>query len=159
MSRNPYAAPETTVADPVAHLSGRPKEVTYAVRLQWLSVSLSVISAFIFVVQQLQSAELAPLQLVAVWLAFAFALGQCLLLVWLTLRVAAGRGWARWILLAAAVLGVLMVLPNLRPLLAQYWKTPWVGVLDAVNLVVGFVLIGLLFMPRATAWFAACRDA
>lgn len=158
MSRNPYAAPEAAVADPMAHLRGRPKEVTSAVRLQWVGIALMMITALILLVQQLELAEpISPAKLVRLGEAFAFVMGQCLLVAWLTLRVAAGRGWARWFLLALAALSGLLSLLQATP--AAYtimWlRSPVGSVLGALDCVLPLLATGMLLMPRAGAWFKA----
>jgi hypothetical protein len=152
MNRNPYAAPEATVADPVERPGQRPTQVSYAVRLLWVSVAISLIASLLnFQTLQAQAAPLPPATVLLIILI------SPALLAWITSRVAARRNWARRLFLVLTALGMLLLPLTLHATLALWWSKPAVGVPGVVNWVLQLVALGLLFTPRAGAWFRANR--
>jgi hypothetical protein len=166
MNRNPYAAPESVV-DPVEIRSQRPNEVTYAVRLLWIGIAISVIAEVInlrVIVEQIQAgASRAPAPQMVANVALITVLGGAaiglLLWAWVISRIAAGRNWARWLFLVLLAIGMLFLLLNLHTTVAMYSRRPLMGVTAAVNWILQLVPCYLLLTPRAGAWFKAAQAA
>jgi hypothetical protein len=166
MNHNPYAAPETVV-DPVEIRSQRPNEVTFAVRMLWTGIAISVISEIVnfrFIVDQIQaqaSHTAAPEMVAKIALITGLGGAAIGILIWALVvsKIAAGRNWARWLFLALLALGVVSALLTVHTTLAMFSSRPLMGVTAGINWILQFGACYFLLTPRAGAWFNATRAA
>lgn len=85
----------------------------------------------------------------------AISLALSVISVIALLKVREQQNWARWLLLLSVVLGIIT---NLIPDGSEGGSNPVQGGSIAVSTVFSLVLIALLFLPRANAWFQAKDD-
>lgn len=132
-----YSPPRTVVQD--AADRPRPKRVSTAMRLLWAAFALGTPSLLYPVV-------VTPDGFAAVFTVLAIAFS-----IWLYLKVAAGRNWARVVLALLMALGVLaLALPvEPSPLALQ--------VLDWSCLTLDLVALWLLFTGESVSWFRPAR--
>jgi hypothetical protein len=142
---NPYAPPKTAVADvKSATDTGRPYEVTLAVRLQWFGVALGAVNGL---VESARTVSTSALPIAAVVAIPVFTIG---VLAWLTRNIARGRNWARITLLVMFVIGTPLFLWDLR---AMFERSP---VATAVSLIISALQIAalyLVFTGVGARWF------
>lgn len=151
MNRNPYAAPEARVADPIEGLLERPAQVTYAVWLLWTSLAIALISTL------LNLTDLTALMVLSVTALVIAA--EMLFFAWTTFKIATGRNWARWLLLLmTTAIGLPSILMVPSAILVAWHHSPLLGTLRMLSWVAQWVALGLLFTPRAGAWFKANRS-
>jgi hypothetical protein len=141
MSERPYTPPASRVADrPEASPPfPRPKQVTVAVSLLWVSLALDIPVWFLAAARDQEMLNAGPLAFVVVLFAI-----QVTLYVF-TYR---GRNWARIGVLILFVLdGLVFLIPNPKP--------PGVleNTLDVVGLVMTLIALYLLFSRPGALWF------
>jgi len=152
MERNPYAPPQAQVADaPLTDTRARPREVTNAVNLMWISLALGVVgNAFDW---SHQTARLSPITLITMSLV-GLAIG-----VWFIRALARGRNWVRVLFLIGmgfALLGFMSAiwLPPIRAAYIEaYAHSAAVGSLRGIQFILHAIAIGLLFTRPANRWF------
>jgi len=145
VSHNPYAPPKAAVGQPVTRvaLPGRPKEVTLAVRLQWVSLMLGAVTS----TANLARYPRAGLSLagVTVVVALSFAL-----VIWLTYKVSRGRNWARITLLVFLVLGMPGFLSQLP---ATFERSIILAATAVAILLLQCFSLYLVFIAAGARWF------
>ena len=144
MERNPYAPPESTVADPVEVRSERPKEVTLAVKLLWASFFIGIAGVFLRPAQQVPFIAI----LIVSILAFGFW-------AWVITCIAAGRNWARILFFVLVGIGLAFAAVFLATTLALYRDRPFNGFLAALNYALEIYTLYLLLTAPARQWFTA----
>ena len=144
MERNPYAPPVSTVADPVEVRSERPKEVTLAVKLLWLSFFLGLISLFF------QPAMNNRLQGVAVLIVMGISFA---IWAWVISKIAKGRNWARITFLVLGILGTVFNIVATPMMMPLYKAQPVSAAISLVNFVLEIYTIYLMLTAPARAWF------
>lgn len=138
MTVNPYQAPQAPVQDLP---ESRPKQVTTAVRLMWISLVAGMFYVFLRPMTAEEQEALAGIIVMAV---IFFALfGLLYYLVW------TGRNWARWLWLILSVAGWIWVFVD--------WETSFVTPIDyivqPILLILDGVIAWLLLSGPANAWF------
>jgi hypothetical protein len=146
MERNPYAPPVSAVADPAEVRGARPKEVTQAVKLLWLSFFLGIGGTFLF--QRFDATSAA--QWIGVLLGGGLAFGFW---AWVIAKIAKGRNWARILFLVLVILGLVATIFVMPTALALYKAQPLSGVLSLVNFVLEICTMYLLLTAPAREWF------
>ncbi|HEY2401241.1 MAG TPA: hypothetical protein VGI23_12870, partial [Steroidobacteraceae bacterium] len=139
---NPYAPPKAPVADVEIRTNPgqKPDAVKYAVALIWTSYGLGVLGTVIKMFKGQFPYELAPLPGV-----LAFAASQ-LPTVWFTLKLAAGRNWARIVWIVLFGIGLLSSILLYEVVLATAKDNIWIFIPQTV---VGFAVFVLLLTPSA----------
>jgi len=149
MSDNPYAPPAAKVADvETDRAMERPREVTLAVWLCWLSIVVAlpaIVDGYIeFVVQETDRAASIGYIVINVMM---YAIG-----IWVILALSRARRWARVAYVALALLGILGNISAWD----QYQARPWyAGSTMFLSSFVDIAVVVLLFRPAANAWYRA----
>ena len=142
MERNPYAPPESNVADPVEVRTERPKEVTLAIKLLWASFFISIVGVF------LQPAQQVPFIAILIVSVGAFGLWA-----WVITCIARGRNWARILFFVLIGIGLAFVLLFLSASLALYRDRPFNALLAVINHALEIYTVYLLLTVPAREWF------
>ncbi len=146
MERNLYAPPAAPVADPVEPPRERPVEVAWAVRLLWASLVAG------FLVELSQSLPQISLGYLILFIATRSV--RYLISVWILLKIAAGRNWARLIFVAILVLGVGYTAYNWRVYVVGFsGRYPVHATASIAKALLDIAAACLLFMPGASRWF------
>jgi len=144
---NPYSPPQTEVREPVLpdEIGARPRQVTLAVCLFWVEFAVSIVS---FAVQML-SREKNPYVVATVITVGVFLAAEAFVIYSLWVR----RNWARYVALAATLLGFMEVLVAVGEgrLKGESFQ---IGAEAIEALLDGFALF-LLFTSPAKEWFRA----
>lgn len=149
MERNPYAPPVSPVADPTELRGPRPKEVTRAVRLLWVSLVLSIAGLFM---QPTRAASHEEQVVVTTTLVVGGVIGFGLW-GWVLLKIGAGRNWARIVFIVLTIIG-LAITPFVMPYSLSVYRTqPLSGVSAAANAILELAALYLLLTAPARAWF------
>jgi hypothetical protein len=145
MERNLYAPPAAAVADPVAPREERPLEVTRAVRLLWISLAIGVIGLL---------ARYLEFSIGSIVYLLIGEGARCLILTWIILKIAAGRNWARIVVLVALLASLGRTTFNWH-YYAQFFTGahPLTALELAAKALLDLGAACLLFMPRANRWF------
>jgi hypothetical protein len=143
-ARNPYAPPGAPVTDASDFKARepRPLQVTWAVRLLWVDLALSVPQVGLgwsgdrgFLLNLLTAG------MSVVLLAFE---------AWVILKISAGRNWARWVALVSVVVGV----PTAFITVGQMQEvSSFEVVLDLAATCVDGIALYLLFISSGRQWF------
>lgn len=142
---NPYAPPKSNVvAGFRREVEAKPKQVTYAVWLLWISILLSIPTS-IYEFDRIQEWS----RLVEIGLIATFVLMYGLEIA-LTLLIGRGRNWARITFLVLVALSFASVLPGL-PVFLTYPVSQLA--LNAAILAAELAAIYLLFTPPGSRWF------
>jgi hypothetical protein len=150
MERNPYAPPVSPVADPAEARGERPKEVTQAVRLLWISLALSIAGLFMQPLRATTDAEERTLTLTVLIIGGGIGFG---IWAWVVAKIARGRNWARITFMVLTVLG-LVITPFMLPYsLPAYRAQPLSAVVAVLNAVLELIAFYLLLTAPARAWF------
>ena len=146
MERNLYAPPASTVADPVAPREERPLEVVRAVRLLWISLAIGVVG---LLAQYLLEISIGLI----VYLLISGG-ARYLISMWIILRIASGRNWARIVFLVILLAGLGYMIFNWH-YYAQFFtgEHPLAAFELAAKTLLNLAAAWLLFMPRANRWF------
>lgn len=141
MSEKPYAPPTARVLDAQSPSPPKPLSVKHAVVCLWISVAVTVASAG-FHVNILTAADVVVLAVTA-----------CLLAV-VAAKVAARRGWARWLFLVVWILGSLsgIVVIVLAPRAFLAWPHTVQGI-AVLQFAIQTVALLLLFTRASREWF------
>jgi hypothetical protein len=145
MERNPYAPPVSTVADPAEVRGERPKEVTQAVKLLWISFFVGIAGIF-----------LQPLNIrsAAQWMGVLIGAGVIFAIwAWVISKIAKGRNWARVLFLVLVILGLVFTVFVIPTALALYRARPLSGLLSLTNFVLEIYTVYLLLTAPAREWF------
>jgi len=146
MSRNPYAPPGATVADPPTPPIQRPPLIARALQLLWISLVLGVIGTFV------HETEATSLE----WIITAVYVGiYSAVVVWLLYKIGRRRNWARIAYLGLAIFSYLGIWLDWRSYYNSYRSHPSWIVLDFVGIAAELVALGLLFCRPANGWFRA----
>jgi len=148
---NPYAPPKAAVADVEARTNPgqKPDTVKYAVALIWTSYGLGVLGTVIKMFKGEFPYQLAPLPG-----ALAFAAAQ-LPTVWFTLKLAAGRNWARIVWIVLFGVGLLSTILFYKVVLAAAKDYMWIAVLQTV---LGLAVFIVLLTPSVSRWYKGIPD-
>jgi ABC-type sugar transport system permease subunit len=150
MSRNPYAAPGATVADPPMPPIQRPPLVARALQLLWTSFVLGLIGTFV------HEAVATSLEWIITTVFVAVYSG---VVVWLIYKIGRGRNWARIVYLILAAISYLMTGLNWRSYYGSYGNhLGWI-LLDFAGMAAELAALYLLFSRPANAWFRAESEA
>jgi hypothetical protein len=144
MSRNPYAPPTASVADPPSALLVRPVVIRRAVLLLWISFGVGILGGL---------SHAGPEEPWTIMLGFMAAFGS--ILAWLIVQIARRRNWARITYLILAVLGDVDSVSSWQSSRSLYHVHPSVLVLDVAGLVLEAIGLCLLFTKAANAWYRA----
>jgi hypothetical protein len=143
---NPYAPPQSAVADVEVHTDDdvRPKTVNIAVVLLWASAALGIISNVI----RMFRGEFPPnvpqiVPILTFALSFAFA-------SWFNIKIATRRNWARitWVVLFAVGLLILLAKPTILTRLSTM-----LIVLFSAQHLIAIATAVLLLTPTSNRWF------
>lgn len=128
----------------------RPEQVTYAVFM--LHVFL-VVSFVIYLVQTAVSlvAQSYRIPISAFALSFILTTAIYLVMYFVATKVAAGRNWARWLLLGGFI--ILVVISNWNMQLLIFGNAA-LGLLILIQMLVTAVAVALLFQQPCNTWFA-----
>jgi len=143
---NPYAPPQSAVADVEVHTDDdvRPKTVNIAVALLWGSAALGLLSNVIRLLRgefPPNAPQIVPILTIALSLAFAS---------WFNIKIATRRNWARitWVVLFAIGIVILLARPELLAKLSTI-----LIVLYSVQHLISVVTAVLLLTPTSNRWF------
>jgi hypothetical protein len=139
---NPYSPPKADVSEPAEPaLAEAPPAVTRAVRLLWFSFVLTFVEIALDWEAQIGGVSLVYL---LVWMGV-----MCALQVWLYLKIARGRNWARitFLVLIAITLPV-----SFTSILEMAQRAPVAAGVTLIDLFVVFFALYLLFFP-GRSWF------
>jgi hypothetical protein len=145
MDRNPYSPPETAVHDPIDRHPARPRpaRIALAVRLLWIEFAVSVIQA---VCDWAISRDPLFREIIVVVSCVTLPLEA-----WVIQQIWRGRNWARWVMVAAVILSVLMWWDDLGGTSDDSRVS---AILGAVELGLDAVALYLLFSKSGRDWFA-----
>jgi hypothetical protein len=143
MNHNPHDS-TASIADTPGQLLPRPRAVTIALALLWISLASLVITSIIGAIE----APFVPTTAIVVGIA------RPLLWLWIIIGIAEGRNWARIMLIVFVCFSIisLVTLSMLFPSSLNYLLTVAWNAIDIAPLI-------LLFTPSARAWFSARRAA
>jgi hypothetical protein len=150
MSSNPYSPPKAPVADAqpdTAAVQQQPTAVSTAVSMLWLALVVSIISSAL----RIKGATHQDAVNYGLWLLIANAAMS----IWLNLKIAAGRNWARIVWMVWFLLGAAATVALFLTILKQYeWNTlaRFQGLLQTTAFV-------LLLTPSAARWFKRPRKS
>jgi len=148
MSQTPYAPPTARVSEPPEVLHPKPTSVRRAVVCLWISVALTAALTAFQLVGVVATAEIVQIAVTGVVTAGLLAL--------IAAKLAAGRGWARWLFMALYVFGSLMFVISVLLVPQVFLSTP--ALLQA-SAVVQFALqtaaLVLMFTHASRQWFKA----
>lgn len=147
MERNPYAPPVSSVADPAEVRGERPKEVTQAVKLLWISCVMGLAGMFL---QPIVTSAAAPAQWIGILIGIGIVFG---ITAWMIVKIAKGRNWARILFLVGGIIGIAFTVFALPTVLALYKSRPLSGVLSLANFVLEIYIMYLLLTAPAREWF------
>jgi hypothetical protein len=135
MNSNPYAPPKTPVTDSQSDAEAdhqQPTTVRVAVWLLWVTLALSVVSSAV------------RIKGTTVQAAMNFALGllifNVVISIWLNLKIAAGRNWARIVWMVWFLLGATLTAAMFLTVLKQYSWNAFARIQELLQIVV-FVLL------------------
>jgi hypothetical protein len=144
MDSNPYAPPKALVTDSQSEAEAihqQPTTVRVAVWLLWVTLAVSVVSSAV------------RIKGTTVPAALNYALGllivNAVISIWLNLKIAAGRNWARIVWMAWFLLGAMLTVAMFLTVLKQYsWNA-----LARVHGLLQIIIFVLLLTPNAARWF------
>jgi hypothetical protein len=153
MSHNPYTPPAAVVAD-VETLTplARPRHVTIAVHLLWITLVIGVPGAIYSLVTGENSAMSRGMQIafsLVVW-AISWTIA-----IWLLLSVRKGKNWARIVEAVFLGLGLLFAFWAVRLMFTMGW---YMGGIYLLQTVLNTAAVALLFTPSSNAWFRAIKN-
>jgi hypothetical protein len=148
MDSNPYAPPKALVTDSQVEAEAihqQPTTVRVAVWLLWVTLAVSVVSS---AVRIKGATALAVLDY-----ALGLLIFNAVISIWLNLKIAAGRNWARIVWMVWFLLGATLTVAMFLTVLKQY---PW-NALARVQGLLQIVIFVLLLTPNAASWFKRKR--
>src|SRR5688572_3939693 len=144
MNHNPYTPPRAPVSDAaeVSQPAQKPKQVSMAAQMLWATLGLGVINTAlqweyltaVFSVEMLVAIQLVTLGIVA----------------WLTIKISAGRNWARITYLVLTILGLPAILLQLP---ATFARAPVSGLIGGLQLALQLYALYLIFFEPGRRWF------
>jgi hypothetical protein len=144
MDSNPYAPPKALVTDSQVEAEAihqQPTTVRVAVWLLWVTLAVSVVSSAV----RIKGAT----ALAAMNYALGLLIFNAVISIWLNLKIAAGRNWARIVWMAWFLLGATLTAAMFLTVLKQYsWNA-----LARVQGLLQIVIFVLLLTPNAARWF------
>jgi hypothetical protein len=153
VNENPYAPPAAkleVVPQPEPEVA-RPRIVGYAITLMWISLGVGLVNS-LTVLPSLNAMARATSLIVGIILGLA---GTLLLTAWITVKMAAGRHWARVLMLVLAILSLPFFIPKIPLYIHQ-------GLLRGVLVIAVYVLqcaaVILVFLPAARPWYRRRKD-
>ncbi len=150
MSRNPYAPPGATVADPPSPPVQRPPLIARALQLLWISFVLGLIGTFVHETVATSLEWIITTVFVGIYSA---------VVVWLLYKIGRRRNWSRIVYLVLAVISYLMMVLDWRSYYYSYGNHPGWILLDVLGIAAELVALWLLFSRPANAWFRAKPEA
>lgn len=161
MTENPYAPPTAPVAD--VSSQPRPTEVhgnvVMACKLLWGSFGVSMVA----LVLQLFLVPMGGSFLGALFggaIVAAIVLG---ITYWFVLKLTAGRNWMRWLVTILTGIWVVTLPFNFGNYQVAFaGRVPQLmvqAIASAIQLIVSVIIVVLINMPGARAWFQAMRGA
>ncbi len=144
MDRNPYSPPQTDVREAVeADLTGpRPKQVTWAVRLFWIELAVSVLDAGLAWYVETGNLE-RLINVVASLVSFPL---EALVIY----KIGRRRNWARYVALASVIVSTLLWSGAVRQGVSA---EPVTIIMGAIELMLDGVALYLLFANPGKQWF------
>jgi len=121
----------------------RPREITLATRLLWVTLLLGVLNSM------LQWSHLREVGSVGFILTVQG--GTLFVMVWLVIQISRGRNWARILFLLLFVAGIAL---EPRVVLASLTISPVGGAIALVQILMQLVSFYLLFVSPGRAWYA-----
>jgi hypothetical protein len=147
---NPYAPPKALVTDSQSEAEAihqQPAAVRVAVWLLWVSLAVAVVSSAVRIKGSTEQAALNY--------ALGLLISNAVLSIWLNLKIAAGRNWARIVWMVWFLLGASLTAAMFLTVLKQYTWNPLARVQGLLQIVI-FVL---LLTPSAARWFKRKRNS
>ena len=153
MSHNPYTPPAATVAD-VETLTSleRPRHVTIAVHLFWITLAIGVPGAIYSLVTGDKSGMPRGAQIAFTLIVWAISWG---IAIWLLLSVRKGKNWARIVEAVFLALGLLISFWAARIMFSAGW---YMGSTYLLQTALNALAVALLFTPSSNAWFRAIKN-
>ena len=148
MTQNPYAPPRAHVAD-AQEVEGpgvRPIQVARAVQMLWITLGLGVINTALQ--WQFLTASI-PVEIALLTQLFTFGL-----LAWFTVKISAGRNWARITFLVMSLIGVPAILIHMP---ATFVRAPAAGIIGTIQFLLQCYAIYLIFSEPGRRWFRRPR--
>jgi hypothetical protein len=149
MATNPYSAPKAVVADPKLVAVERPRVVTRAVALLWISFLAALVSSYLDVAfpedAGADSVWIGIFVITTIWLA---------VVAWLIFKLARGRNWARFLYLILAVLSYGLLAFAWQEFAADFRNEPVKAAVGVAGMTMELVAMYLLFTKPANAWYA-----
>jgi hypothetical protein len=147
MPPDPFAHPSADAADANAPRPPAPRAVRIACRLVIASLALGLVGLLPDIRLPRPEEAAAPL---------TFTVGSIVvfggLTIWLAVEVLRGKPWARWAMLAYLALGWWLGAGDLGD---DFLRSPVLGIIDAVCIVMEALACYLLFFGEGARWFAA----
>ena len=158
MSRNPYAPPESPVADPELAAPTpieKPSTVVHAIRLTWISLATSVVSMVLGWKPFIASLEIPEdMGTTLHTIIIVVLVASVLVTLWMIWKLNEGRNWMRILFLVGTVFSLLN-----QPF-TDMGQQGWI--FDGGSLI-AFVLqtcaTVLLFLPASAPWFRKRKAA
>jgi hypothetical protein len=147
MDPNPYSAPKAPVADPILVPLERPRVVTRAVHLLWISLLIGIAGALAGLdeVAPDLGSRIAVLVFDGVWLGIN---------AWLIFKLARGRRWARTTYVLVAAFSYVVLAYSWPEAMKRMQDEPYELVTMIAGIVTELVALYLLFTKASSAWFA-----
>jgi hypothetical protein len=144
MDRNPYSPPQTEVREAVEpDLAGPwPKQVTWAVRLLWTELALSVLDSGLAWYVEGGALERT--------INVAGLLVTLPLEAWVIYKIGRRRNWARYVALASVIISVLLWYAAVRQGISA---DPVTTIMGAIELMLDGVALYLIFSDPGRQWF------
>jgi hypothetical protein len=153
MSHNPYSPPAAAVADVDVPISlERPRHVTIAVRLLWITLLIGVPGAIYNLVTGDSPGMSRSVQIVFTVVVWSISWS---IAIWLLLSVAKGKNWARIVEAVFLALGLLFTFWAVRVIFAMSW---YLGAIYLLQTALNTLAVVLLFTPASNAWFRAIKN-
>ena len=149
MENNPYAPPQTVVEDPPAVSDGlaRPTTVSASLNVIWGSIVLGIVGLIVkWATGQFPTAPAVLIVLVA-----SVTMGP---LVWLNIKMAARRNWARMTYIVLGIIGIPFVIFGSHQVVHE---NMFGKALFVVQWVLAFTACALLLSPSASRWFKSAK--
>ena len=149
MNRNPYSPPESPISDKDPSQTGEPPQtVVWAVWLLRTSIVLGYAALFVGPDIMRDVGDMPPEARTA-GLGFFFVVLALMALIylWLIQKVKVGRNWARLVMLALTVFGIISLLRSSAE------QPPLSLAMNAIDALIDVAAMVLIFRPPGSAWF------
>jgi len=152
----PYAPPAAPVSDPVVPAGPRPRSVLVAAACLWLSAAIVVVMVGTEIGPIMTGIRTGSLPLVGLAFTLAvlgFAVG---ILVFIAVKLQAGRGWVRWLFVALYVLAIVVtVLGWMQAPEAYRASAPLATGAETFQFLLQTVALVFMFLRPSREWLAA----